>query len=218
MTEEERGVPDASAAGGGVPGNEAPDVEAPGGAVPGGAVPDAGVHGDAASVDAVPVAPSTSPIRAWVDARFRSAPAIYGLIVFAAFVAVDSDHAVDSWDILETAAWTLVVFYIAHVFAHTLTDHGKLSLPAATWRAMRHSSGMLYASIPAAITLIVCGVQGTSPEDAYGATMWTTTAVLAVLGYLAYWRRGAHPLVRVIGAVGTAFLGVFIVLLEYAIH
>lgn len=157
-------------------------------------------------------------VREWFDARFRNPEAIYGLIVFTAFVTISSDHAVDAWDILDTAAWTLVVFYIAHVFAHTLTDHGKRSLGDAMMHAMRHASGMLYAAIPAALVLVVCGVQGLSAETAYEAATWTTTIVLAVLGYAAYWRRGAHVVTRIIGALATAALGLFIVLLEYAVH
>jgi hypothetical protein len=48
--------------------------------------------------------------------------------------------------------------------------------------------------------------------------MWVTVAVLAILGYLAYWRRSAHVLVRLLGALGTTALGLLIVALEYALH
>ncbi|MET0297874.1 MAG: hypothetical protein ABW024_10760 [Microbacterium sp.] len=154
----------------------------------------------------------------WLDARFRSPAAIYGLIVFAAFVTISSDHAHDPWDLLDTAAWTLVVFFIAHVFAHTLTDHGERGLRGAVAHAVAHSAGMLYAAIPATVTLILFGVEGLSADDAYEATMWVTWVVLAILGYVAYWRRGAHPVIRLLGAAGTAGLGICIVLLEYAVH
>lgn len=169
-----------------------------------------------------PAVPGAEPrpgrIASWLDARFRSPAAIYGLIVFTALVAIESDDAHDAWDMLDTAAWTLVVFFIAHVFAHTLTDHGEHGLRRAVRDAVGHASGMLYAAIPGAIVLVVCAVQQVPVDDAYEATMWVTTAVLAVLGYLAYSRRGAHPVIRVLGAVGTAALGGFIVLLEYAAH
>lgn len=166
-----------------------------------------------------PHRPRVAPgVAGWFDARFRSPAAIYGLIVFAAFVTISSDHAVDAWDILDTAVWTLLVFFLAHVFAHTLTDHGEHGLASASRRAVRHASGMLYAALPAALVLVVCGIQGASADDAYAATVWATTIVLAVLGYVAYWRRGAHLVVRLVGALGTAALGLFIVLLEYLVH
>lgn len=154
----------------------------------------------------------------WLETRFRTAAAIYGLIVFAAFITIESDHAHDAWDMLDTALWTLLVFYIAHVFAHTLTDHGEHGLGRATLQAMQHAAGMLYAAIPATIVLVVCGMQAVPPDDAYEASMWATVVVLGILGYIAYWRRGAHPVIRLLGAAGTAALGLIIVLLEYAIH
>lgn len=157
-------------------------------------------------------------IALWLDARFRSPAAIYGLIVFAAFITISSDHAADAWDILDTSAWTLVVFFLAHVFAHTLTDHGERGFLQASLHAVQHAAGMLYAAIPATAVLVVCGIRGTSVPDTYAATVWATTLVLAVLGYVAYWRRGAHLLVRILGAIGTAALGLFIVLLEYVVH
>lgn len=157
-------------------------------------------------------------IARWLDARFRTASAIYGLIVFAAFITISSDHAHDAWDMLDTAVWTLIVFFIAHVFAHTLTDHGEHGLGRSLRHAMQHASGMLYAAVPATIVLVVAGIQEAPVDDAYEASMWTTVAVLAVLGYIAYWRRGAHIVIRLLGAVGTAALGLVIVLLEYAIH
>jgi hypothetical protein len=154
----------------------------------------------------------------WLDSRFRNASAIYGLIVFAAFLSIDSDHAEDAWGMLETAVISLLVFYLAHVFAHTLTDHGEHGLWRATWHAMQHAAGMLYAALPATVVLIAGGIQGASPDDVYDATMWATVIVLAILGYVAYWRRGSHIAIRLLGALGTAVLGIFIVLLEYAIH
>ncbi len=156
--------------------------------------------------------------RHWVDTRLRTAPAIYGLLVFTAFVSIEFDHATDAWDMLDTAGWTLIVFYIAHVFAHTLTDHGTLSLRAATWQAMTHAAGMLYAALPPAIVLVFSGLDELDAGTAYAATMWTTLIVLAILGYAAYARRGAHPVARIFGAIGTALLGGAIVLLEYAMH
>lgn len=165
-----------------------------------------------------PQHPRLGGVTAWLDTRFRSPAAIYGLIVFAAFLSIDSDDAHDVWELLRTALFSLVIFYIAHVFSHTLTDHGEQGLRRATRDAMRHAAGMLYAALPATLVLVVAALEDWSVDDAYGAAMWVTIAVLAVLGYVAYWRRGAHVLVRIVGALGTAALGALIILLEYAIH
>lgn len=167
--------------------------------------------------------PTQEPVRrnaftAWVDERFRTPAAIYGLLVFQAFITIDSDDSDDVWEVFGTSVATLLVFFIAHVFAHVLTDHGEYGLGAATRRAMKHASGMLYAAVPASLVLLAGAVQGLPMEDVYDATMWMTLVVLAALGYAAYWRRGAHVVIRIIGALGTALLGILIVLIEYAVH
>lgn len=162
--------------------------------------------------------PASHGLAGWLDVRFRRPAAIYGTIVFAAFLAIGSDHAEDVWDLLDNALLSLVVFFLAHVFAHTLTDHGEHGFARAFRRAVEHSAGMLYAAIPTTLVLVIGGLEGESLEDVYDVTVWVTIAVLAVLGYVAYWRRGAHVVVRLLGALGTGLLGFALVILEYAVH
>lgn len=167
-----------------------------------------------------PAAPASrgDRVRAWFDVRFRSPAAIYGLIVFAAFVAIADDHAEDAWEVLNTSVATLVVFFIAHVFAHTLTEHGAHGLRSATRRAVRHAAGMLWASVPAILVLVYAGVTRMSVDDASDLCALATFIALAFLGYHAYRRRGAGLLGRLAGAGATATLGIFIVLLEAIFH
>lgn len=171
--------------------------------------------------DTAPAPAPTGPLRRvghFLDTRLRSPAAIYGLLVFAAFNTIASDHEATAWEVLGTSFGSLIVFFLAHVFAHTLTDHGRHGLRDSIALALQHSGGMLYASIPAALTLAIGASQGMSGDDASDASMWVTLGVLAILGYVAYARRGAHVAVRLLGALGTALLGMCIVLLEYIIH
>lgn len=154
----------------------------------------------------------------WFEARFRSPAAIYGLIVFASFVQISSEHSESTWLVLRTAVLTLLIFFVAHVFSHTLTDHGALGLPRAMRNAIGHASGMLYASVPASIVLVVGGIRGIAPDDVVDGAMIVTVIVLAALGYGAFARQGVPIVIRLIGAAGTALLGMLIVLLEYLIH
>jgi hypothetical protein len=164
-------------------------------------------------------APSTwTRVRAWFDVRFRSPSAIYGIIVYASFVTIAEDHAESPWDLLESSAFPLVVFFIAHVFAHTLTEHGTHGLRHATREAMRHGAGMLYASVPAALCLVYGGITNATVDDASDWTAYVTMGVLALLGYNAYRRRGSRLAVRLLGALSTALLGVFIIVLETLVH
>lgn len=163
-------------------------------------------------------APRPRGFAGWLDVRFRSPAAIYGTIVFAAFLAINSDHSEDAMDLLDNAILSLIVFFLAHVFAHTLTDHGEHGFRGAFARAVAHSAGMLYAAIPPTLVLVIGQYTDASVEDLYDLTVWVTIGVLAVLGYVAYWRRGSHLVVRILGAVGTGFLGFLLVVLEYAVH
>ncbi|MDQ1121651.1 hypothetical protein [Microbacterium trichothecenolyticum] len=159
-----------------------------------------------------------SRVRAWFDVRFRSPAAIYGLIVYASFVSIAEDHAESSWDLLGESVFPLIVFFIAHVFAHTLTDHGTHGLRRSTRDAMRHGAGMLYASLPAALCLVYGGITDATAEDASDWTAYVSIVVLALLGYNAYRSRGSSLVVRLVGALATAILGVLIIGLEVLVH
>jgi len=157
-------------------------------------------------------------VAAWFDVRFRSPAAIYGLIVFTAFVTIAEDHAVDIGDMLATSVASLIIFFIAHVFAHTLTEHSEHGFRAASRHALRHGAGMLYASVPSIAVLVIVDASGGNLGDAVDACMFTTFGVLAILGYHAFQSRRAPIWARLLGALATAMLGLFIVALEYGFH
>lgn len=157
-------------------------------------------------------------VLAWFDVRFRSPAAIYGLIVFTAFVTIAEDHAESIEDMLATSVASLIVFFIAHVFAHTLTEHSEHGFRASLRNAVRHGAGMLYASVPSIIVLIVSWAAGATIHDTVNSCMLTTFITLAILGYHAFQSRRAPFLGRILGAVATAMLGIFIVILEYGFH
>ncbi len=159
-----------------------------------------------------------SRLRRFLRSRFGSPAAVYGLIVFSAMVAGVSDEHADTAEVLGLSVFSLVIFFIAHVFAHTLSDHGDLGLRAATWEAIHQSSGMLYAALPSIFVLSLDALDGVSSEDAVSGALFVAVLMLGILGYSAYARRGAPRLLRIIGAIGTAFLGLIIVILDYAVH
>lgn len=159
-----------------------------------------------------------SRLRGAIAERFGSATAIYGLIVFTSFVTIAADSVPEAGEILAEAIPALIIFYAAHVFAHTLTGHGEHGLRRSLRLALRHSSGMLYAATPSVLILIVGAVTRMSGEAAYSLSLWAAVIVLGVLGYGAYRRRGASVLTRILGGAGTAMLGILLILLEYSLH
>jgi len=168
--------------------------------------------------ETVEAAPWWRRVVAWFDVRFRSPAAIYGLIVFTAFVTIAEDHSESVEDMLATSVASLIIFFIAHVFAHTLTEHAEHGFRGATRNALRHGAGMLYASVPPILVLMIVDASGGSLADAVDYCMLATFGVLAILGYHAFQSRKAPIWARLLGALATAMLGLFIVVLEYGFH
>ncbi|MEN2740141.1 hypothetical protein ABCS02_20280 [Microbacterium sp. X-17] len=154
----------------------------------------------------------------WLRERFGSPAAVYGLIVYSVAIAVVSDHEETLPGVLVKSVLTLVIFFVAHVFAHTLADHGRLSLGAAIGRAVRHSAGMLYSSVPSTAVLLLGTLENGDAETTVSVALIVSMVVLAVLGYSAYAERGASRALRWVGAIGTGLLGFLIVALDYAVH
>lgn len=165
-------------------------------------------------------ATDTTPgrFRGWLHRVFGGPSAVYGLILYAALIAGVSDESTDSLEVLIVSFISLIIFFIAHVFAHTLSDHGEHGFWNALEGGVRESVGMLYAAIPSTLVLILGATTRMDADDSVGLALLVGTVVLGVLGYSAYARRGAGPLVRIVGAVGTAILGFAIMILNYAVH
>jgi hypothetical protein len=156
-------------------------------------------------------------LHTWFDNRFRTPVAIYGLVVYTTFVLIAEDEG-DVGYLLAASISTLFVFYLAHVFAHTLADHGRHPLGQATRLAFMHSLGMLYAGAPTTIAMLIAAQVTTKADEVADAGIWTAVGMLAVLGYSAYARTGAKMWARLLGAIGTALLGLLVVLLEVVFH
>jgi hypothetical protein len=175
--------------------------------------------------------------------RVVTADAVYGTILFAALIAVSSDgeHAgdgipgdqsglhvtiesgeqVDVLQVLLVSLGTLIVFWIAHVYARTIAGHGlrqgeDVRLGQALHRAIDHSNGMLWSAVPATVVLIL-GIAGVLPD----APDWSLTVNLIVLGFLGYQalsERGRAIPIRILGGVVTAVLGLIIIVIDIAVH
>jgi hypothetical protein len=175
--------------------------------------------------------------------RVVTADAVYGTILFSALIAVasDADHSGDGIpgdepafhvtitfgervDLVQTlivSLTTLVVFWIAHVYARTIAGHGlrageDVRLGRAFRRAIEHSNGMLWSAIPATLVLLL-GIVGVIP-DASDWALVVNIVVLGVLGYQALSERRRSIPMRILGGVITAVLGFVIILVDIAAH
>ena len=156
--------------------------------------------------------------RLFLAERFATPSAVYGLILFTVLIAVASDDHSHIGTVFILSVTSLVVFFLAHVFAHTLGYHGEIGLRRATAQSVHHSSGMLYASIPPGIVLGVGALLGADAEAVADLALVVAVVVLGILGYFAYAQRTTSVAFRIVGALGTALLGGFIIVLDYLVH
>ncbi len=185
--------------------------------------------------------PGSLPSR--IRDRIVSADTIYGTILFAALIAASSNgngsgdgipgdviragaaaalpavHA-DQADLAETlvvAVVTLLVFWLAHVYARTIAGHGaRMRLRTAIRTALGNSAGMLYAAIPSTIVLIL-GVVTVLP-DAADWSLVVAVVVLGILGYQSFAERGSRIVVRIVGGLSSALLGLALMVLDIIVH
>jgi len=178
--------------------------------------------------------------------RLVSADAIYGTILFGALIGASSgvtsangegdgipgdaafhgialhfgDAAIDRTAVLDTlllAGVTLIVFWLAHVYARTIAGHGAAkSVRHALGEALEESSGMLLAAIPSTIVLLL-GAAGLLP-DAADWSLVLAVVVLGVLGWQSFAERGSGIAGRIGGALVSALLGLALVVLNAAVH
>lgn len=152
-----------------------------------------------------------------------SESAVYGVILVSALIIVTGQHSDTSWDTFLKVLGTVIVFWIAHVFAGVvsnlgMTIDGDKSFGALLLYAVRHSSGLLLgALIP--LLIILLGAAGVIEDDtAVWAALWIDAALLGVIGYLAVARMTTKPWARAVGAIVTALLGVAIMVMKALIH
>lgn len=147
---------------------------------------------------------------------------IYGLILVSGMIVVSNSVVGTSLNALMTVAVTVVVFYLAHVYAGTLArlaaeeGHGVLSISI---RAAAHDSrGLLLVAL---LPLAVLGFGVTRVIDDETA-IWTALAIdvllLGVLGWLAVARWNPHVWARLTSAVVTASFGAIVMALKALVH
>ena len=151
-----------------------------------------------------------------------TAELIYGTIIVSALIVLIEDGESD-FELMVTVAATSFVFWIAHVFAATVANHGKragteIPLGEALGSAVRHSSGLLLAAVVPVIILGL-GASGLVDENlAYYLALYVGVGILFLLGLLAFVERGARWYFCLLGGVCTALLGVLVILLKAIFH
>ena len=155
---------------------------------------------------------------------FATEESVYGVILVSGMIVVAGGHGESSWTVFWTVLITVIVFWAAHVYAGTVARHGldhdrMIGLREAFRISFRRSLGLLASAlIPSFILLL--GATRAIP-DAVRDLGWRSgwaCVVLAVLGWIAFSRRGSPWPVRLAGALGTASFGIAMIVMKAFIH
>lgn len=155
------------------------------------------------------------------DRLATSAEGVYGLILVAGMIVVSRNLTGGSVEAFLTVVVTLVVFFVAHVYAATvsgLADPRTAGLREAVRHGVRESMGLLVVgAVP--IAVLVLGVTGILRQgDAVWAALIVDGIMLGVLGWVIASAREATLWGRTCGALLTAACGALMILLKVLIH
>jgi hypothetical protein len=156
-----------------------------------------------------------------VSGHLATEEGIYGVILVAGLIVVSGMEVLHALTAFVTVVSTVLVFWIAHVYAGAIAyraPDGAAGVGASLAHSLRESLGLLVAALIPALILLL-GVTHAVPDDvAIWIALWVCVADLAVLGYLAFRRRGSRVAVCLLGALTTAALGMLMVLLKVLLH
>ncbi|WP_376991658.1 hypothetical protein [Arthrobacter cryoconiti] len=152
-----------------------------------------------------------------------SESAVYGLIVVSALLVIADDYENTALEVFLKVLGTVIVFWVAHLFAVAIAHLNQESKDKTTFRseaayAMGHSVGLLIAAVVPLVILLL-GVTNIMDDDtALWTALWVDVLLLGVLGYFSARRWTIKPWIRLATAFSTALLGIFIVALKTIIH
>ena len=149
-----------------------------------------------------------------------SESAIYGILLVSALIVV-TGRGQDGWQVLLRVAATVVIFWVAHVFANLLASIGRsddFRPTTALAHGISETSGMLLAALVPLVIILLGALRLVSNNSAEWAALWVNVTLLAVLAYIGLTRRGSRMWVRWAAAAGAALLGVLIVVLKASVH
>lgn len=158
-----------------------------------------------------------------VRTTFVTEESVYGVILVSGMIVVSGGHGDTAWRVFWTVLVTVIVFWAAHVYAGTVARHGLdhervVGLGEAFRMSLRRSLGLLASSAIPLFILLLGATRAITDVYAIWAALWAGVAVLAVLGWIAFARRGSPWPIRLAGSVGTAAFGLAMILLKSFVH
>jgi len=158
-----------------------------------------------------------------VRAAFVTEESVYGVILVSGMIVASGGHDASSWSVFWTVVVTVIVFWAAHLYAGTVAHHGLdhervVGLREAFRSAFRRSLGLLASALIPALILLLGATKAVPDAFALWAALWSGVVVLAVLGFVAFRRRGAALPMQFVGAIATAGFGIAMIVAKALIH
>ena len=154
---------------------------------------------------------------------FVTEASVYGTILVSGMIVVAGGYGATSWQTFLGVIGTVIVFWAAHVYAGALVEYGVKkaedpSLATALRLSLRHSLGFLTSSVPPSVVLLLGALKAVPDDVAVWTALWLGVVILGALGYSAFALRGSPWPIRILGGLGTAALGVAMILLKVGVH
>ncbi|MFD4420718.1 hypothetical protein ACFWN7_04340 [Agromyces sp. NPDC058484] len=168
--------------------------------------------------------PKPTFARELVRTTFVTEESVYGVILVSGMIVVASfGGGGGSYEVFWKVIGTVIVFWAAHVYAGTVAHHGLdddrvIGLREAFRESVRRSLGLLASAMIPSFILLLGATDAIDDALAVWCALWAGVVVLAVLGWVAFARRGAAWPMRAAGALGTAAFGLAMIALKAFIH
>lgn len=154
---------------------------------------------------------------------FVTEESVYGTLLVSGMIVVSGAYRATSWETFLSVLGTVIVFWAAHVYAGTVASHGvtqgaETTLSTAFRHSLRRSVGFFTSAMLPLLVLLIGALRVVPDPVAMWVALWLGVVILGVLGYIAFTRRGSSWMIRILGTLGTAALGVAMILLKVLIH
>lgn len=151
-----------------------------------------------------------------------SEESIYGLILVSGMIVVSKSLTGTSFGALVTVVVTVIVFFMAHVYAGTIAGMAKArsqgDLRRSFITAFHHSEGMLIVSIPPIVMLLLGVLEVVDDDIAIWTALIVDAVILGTLGWFAVARWNPRFWPRLTSALITAAFGGVLAALKAFVH
>ncbi|MEU6084063.1 hypothetical protein [Streptomyces sp. NPDC047108] len=145
--------------------------------------------------------------------------AVYGTVITGAVLAAYSDPPVHLEDVLVNVPATVVIYWLAHVYAEGLV-RAERGVPFSGRRlpaTMRSQSGIIQSALAPMLVLLLAVLCGATSTVALEIAVYFTVLLLGSFGVVGARRGGLRGRPLIVSALLATFLGLIVVALKASV-